>query len=140
MCNNSSSFSHVSRALQEATSENCKSVSRCESDQRKCSASVSTRTFRTTPLLYITAYRSPCDSGLAGGVEGFNRLQFLDPETALQTLQTLLLLLLLFFFFFFFFVLSKVLRLFHFSNNRRQTSHTDWCQYYPQSHCVGFSS
>ena len=36
--------------------------------------------------------------------------------------------------------LLLVLRLFHFTTDRRQTSHTDWRQHYPQSHRVGFSS
>ena len=47
-------------------------------------------------------------------------LFFLDQKTGLQALRTLLLLLLL---------LSKVLWLFHFANNHRATSHTDWWQY-----------
>ena len=40
----------------------------------------------------------------------------LDPETSVQALRTLLLL----------FLLLLVLRLFHFTTDRRQTSHTDW--------------
>jgi len=51
---------------------------------------------------------------------------FLDPETGLQALRTL----------FFPFFLLLVLRLFHFTTDRRQTSHTHWWQHYPQSHRV----
>jgi len=32
-----------------------------------------------------------------------------------------------------------LLRLFHFTTDRRQTSHTHWWEYYPQSHRGGFS-
>jgi len=53
---------------------------------------------------------------------------FLDPETGLQALRMLFLFLLL------------ALRLFHFATDRRKTSHTDWCQYYAQSHYDGISS
>jgi len=44
-----------------------------------------------------------------------DKLILLDPETGLQALRTLFLLLL---------VLFSVLRLFHFTTDRRQTSHT----------------
>jgi len=57
---------------------------------------------------------------------------FLDPETGLQALRTLFFLLVV--------LLLLVLRLFHFTTDRRQTSRTDWRQHYPQSHNVGFSS
>jgi len=56
--------------------------------------------------------------------------EFSDPDTGLQALRTLLLL----------FLLLLVLRLFHFSTDRRQTSHTHRRQHCPQSHSGGFSS
>jgi len=40
----------------------------------------------------------------------------------------------------FLFLLLLVLRLFHFTTDRRQTSHTDWWQHYPRLHGVGFST
>jgi len=57
-------------------------------------------------------------------------VSFLDPETGLQALRTL----------FLFLVLLLVLKLFHFTTDRRQTPDTDWWQYYTQSLRVGFSS
>ena len=54
----------------------------------------------------------------------------LDPETGLQELPTLLL----------FFLLFLALRLFHFTTDRRQTSHTHCRRYSLESHRVGFLS
>jgi len=62
----------------------------------------------------------------AASVSISNHRKLLYPETGPHTLPTLFLLL--------------VLRLFHFTTDRHQTSHTDWWQYSPQSHCDRFSS
>ena len=64
-----------------------------------------------------------------------NTVPFVDPETGLQALRTLFLLLLLLLF-----LLLSVLRLFHFTTDRHQTSHTHWWQHYPQPQRVWFSS